>query len=205
MKCTEAEEIVKLWEELPPDGGSTERIETFLDHIGSCPACRKRFGALSFFIGRELGPQTQEPEAGFEDAVMRSVLKNPGRKNTRFARFGYPQLAAAALLLVVFAAGFAYRGISTAGAGDTVPVHFTFNAPDARSVVLVGSFPGWSAEDGKTMIRNGLGQWELTVRLEKSGVYTYNFLVDGTEWVPDPSAAEAVDDGFGGLNSLIRL
>jgi len=202
MKCAEAEEIVKLWEDNPDDGMSTERIGLFLDHLDSCSACGKRFGSLSFFMRRELSRQAEKPEAGFEDAVMLAVRDNEEKKSARFLPFGYPQLAAAALLLVIFAAGFAYRGTVT---GDTVPVHFTFNAPDAESVVLVGSFPGWSAEDGKAMIRNGQGQWELTVRLEKSGVYAYNFLVDGTEWVPDPSAAEEVDDGFGGLNSLIRL
>jgi hypothetical protein len=33
----------------------------------------------------------------------------------------------------------------------------------------------------------------------------YNLLVDGTRWVKDPAADGLRPDGFGGVNSVIRL
>jgi len=208
MNCTDVEELVKLWEKNPDARIGANPVDSLRSHLDSCPACGKRYGSLSFFIGREGTVQIdQNRKPGFEDSVMRYIWEAEEEKALRFAfpAFLPARFAAAALVLLVFAAGFLYRGTVFPKTGDTVPVHFTFNAPDAESVVLVGSFPGWTAEEGKTMIRTESGQWELTIHLRRSGVYTYNFLVDGTEWVPDPSAAEAVDDGFGGLNSLIRL
>jgi len=208
MNCTDVEELVKLWETNPDARMAADLVDSLRSHLDGCPACGRRYGSLSFLIGREGTVQTdQNRKPGFEDSVMRHIRAAEGKKALRFAfpAFLPARFAAAALVLLVFAAGFLYRGTVSPKTGDTVPVHFSFNAPDAESVVLVGSFPGWSAEEGTTMIRNASGQWEQTVHLRRSGVYTYNFLVDGTEWVPDPSAAEAVDDGFGGLNSLIRL
>ena len=57
--------------------------------------------------------------------------------------------------------------------------------------------PGVKDEDGD-------GLWTLTVTLQP-GVYQYNLLVDGTRWVKDPAADAFRPDGFGGVNSVLRL
>ena len=41
--------------------------------------------------------------------------------------------------------------------------------------------------------------------LTRNRSYTYSFVIDGERWVPDPGAPETVDDGFGGVNSILRL
>jgi hypothetical protein len=51
---------------------------------------------------------------------------------------------------------------------------------------------------------DGDGIWTLSVNL-RPGVYQYNLLVDGTRWVKDPAADGFRPDGFGGVNSVIRL
>ncbi len=214
MRCETIAELVKLWEEDPNAGISKAGFADLQAHLESCPACRARYGSLSFFIGREYAraPESIRPEEGclpgFEDSVMRMIRESESKKERRSLRvmYRYPRFAAAAAALVfIFVFGFVYRGMMSSPEPAAIPVHFTFNAPEADSVVLVGSFPGWSADSGRSMKRSQSGQWELTVYFDRSGIYTYNFLVDGTEWVPDPAAAETVDDGFGGLNSLIRL
>ena len=88
---------------------------------------------------------------------------------------------------------------------ESVSIHFTLDAPDASSVMLVGSFSGWSVNDRFKLRRVGAEGWALSVRLKKDELYSYGFLIDGERWLADPRAAETIDDGFGGTNSLLRL
>jgi|GEM_PF-750341 len=80
-------------------------------------------------------------------------------------------------------------------------VPFTFDAPDAGSVSVVGSFNGWSPTATR-MVRRDDGRWQAKVRLQP-GRFEYKFAVDGSRWIADPSNPEAVDDGFGGRNSVL--
>ena len=52
------------------------------------------------------------------------------------------------------------------------------------------------------MVRGTAGIWSVTVALP-IGEHRYEFVVDQTRWVPDPTAHAQVDDGFGGRNSVI--
>jgi len=87
------------------------------------------------------------------------------------------------------------------GAPDTVFVRFELVAPAARSVAVAGSFNGWRT-DALPMVRGAAGVWSVTVALP-IGEHRYDFVVDRTQWVPDPTAHAQVDDGFGGRNSVI--
>ena len=84
---------------------------------------------------------------------------------------------------------------------DTVFVRFELLAPGARSVAVAGSFTGWRT-DALPMVRGAAGVWSITVPLP-IGEHRYEFVVDQTQWVPDPTAHSQVDDGFGGRNSVI--
>jgi len=102
------------------------------------------------------------------------------------------------------------RGVQTGGepqarvaqqppVSDTV-VKFVVVAPEASKVRLVGDFNEWS--DTKTpMVRvANSGVWTVTLPLT-AGRHLYAYLVDG-QWVNDPSAPLAPDDGFGHANSV---
>jgi 1,4-alpha-glucan branching enzyme len=72
--------------------------------------------------------------------------------------------------------------------------------PGARTVCVAGSFNEWKPE--KTpLIAAGNDRWvgHLTV---KPGRHEYLFVVDG-EWLQDPNAKEAVENPFGGKNSVL--
>jgi 1,4-alpha-glucan branching enzyme len=86
-----------------------------------------------------------------------------------------------------------------------VTVHFVLNDPTARSVALAGDFTGWKGQGLQLHRETKTGEWELTVKLRKGGLYAYNFIVDGEKWIPDPSVPERIEDGFGGASSLLRL
>ena len=83
-----------------------------------------------------------------------------------------------------------------------VTIRFTFAAPQADSVALIGTFNLWSPERHVMHADRKSGTWELEVKLP-AGRHEYSFLVDGNKAVPDPKAMFTKDDGFGNRNSII--
>jgi 1,4-alpha-glucan branching enzyme len=80
-------------------------------------------------------------------------------------------------------------------------VRFSFFAPEAKSVAIAGSFNAWDSERNTLSGPDKKGIWSIVVSLPE-GRYEYLFIVDGKRWQLDP-AVPAVDDGFGGKNSLL--
>ncbi len=80
---------------------------------------------------------------------------------------------------------------------------FRFAPPRALgSVSVAGSFNGWDPS-AWPMRREG-DLWVLT-RVVPEGTHEYKFVLDGGEWVPDPSASASAPDGFGGVNSVLTV
>lgn len=86
---------------------------------------------------------------------------------------------------------------------EAAPVTFTVEAPGAGSVYLAGEFNGWDPGARAMTDDDGDGVFEVTIELAP-GRYAYKFVVDGN-WQADPNAADSVDDGFGGSNSVIEV
>jgi hypothetical protein len=111
--------------------------------------------------------------------------------------------AAAALILVSSWGGPASVEDGTVASAETgVVTRFVFVAPEARSVHLTGDFVAWSPEGIALDDLRGSGIWTVDLSLPP-GVHEYTFIVDGTEWRPDPRAVSQVDDGFGRQNSVV--
>jgi diguanylate cyclase (GGDEF)-like protein len=72
-----------------------------------------------------------------------------------------------------------------------------------RSVALVGNFNNWD-KDYDFMQPVGGGEYEFVISLNP-GVYQYKFVLDGTEWIPDPTCPERCPDTMGGDNSVLRV
>jgi hypothetical protein len=79
---------------------------------------------------------------------------------------------------------------------------FVFVAPGAASVRMTGDFVAWDPRGIELEDQRGTGVWTVDVPLEP-GVYQYTFIVDGSEWRPDPHAVSQIDDGFGQTNSIV--
>lgn len=207
MKCKDAKNFITHWETEVPFSVFPNELDDFKIHLSECTSCCAQFSSLLFFIEKEVRSSVSKPDMAFVENVMDTILADEliQKKGSRFTRLNWYPLIVAALIVVVFGAGFLYRGLIFPPQGDAVSVCFSFNAPEASSVVLVGSFPEWSVNTNHAMEKNAAGKWILNIKLKKSGIYTYNFLVDGNIWVPDPDATEVIDDGFGGTNSLLRL
>ena len=202
--CDRAKELVRAWEEGRSIGSDDLRF--LREHCISCPSCEKRFAALLPFISRDVEgapiiPLDDGPP-GLPDQVM---AKLRGRAPARSApRISWGIIAAASLVAVLGIGLLAVR-FSTNRSASEVVVRFELTAPEAKSVALVGSFTGWKTSELAMRDSEGDGVWEISVKLKKDMIYTYNFLIDGNRWVEDPGAETQVDDGFGGSSSVITL
>ncbi|TVP46432.1 MAG: hypothetical protein EA350_07055 [Gemmatimonadales bacterium] len=135
------------------------------------------------------------------------------RPRTVIVRPIWGLLAAAALAMAVLVpalrSGPSQAPLATSRATDAAPggeaptvfVQFRLHAPEASEVRLAGSFTEW--EPLHALHRAEGGVWTVMVALEP-GIHDYAFVVDGAEWMADPTAPR-IDDGFGGENSRLAL
>ncbi len=124
-----------------------------------------------------------------------------------------PVLAMAAALLVGIGLGrfstddrsihAENRPVEIVSNQEQTPVRLVIHAPDADSVGVAASFNGWDF-NATPMTRGNDGTFHATLFLE-SGQHEYMFVVDGQDWVTDPSAAVTRDDGFGNRNALLEI
>jgi 1,4-alpha-glucan branching enzyme len=80
-------------------------------------------------------------------------------------------------------------------------VVFTFHSHEAKSITLSGDFNGWNGTPYK---REANGFWTAAVAVPAAGRYGYKFVVDG-RWQEDPTNVVKIEDGFGGLNSVLHV
>ncbi|MCF7913362.1 MAG: alpha amylase N-terminal ig-like domain-containing protein [Candidatus Cloacimonetes bacterium] len=82
-------------------------------------------------------------------------------------------------------------------------VTFSYQPAGAvTDVYLAGSLNDWNQKSDMMTDDDGDGVYEVT-KLLKSGEYSYKFVVNGMQWVPDEKAEKFEEDGFGGQNSMI--
>lgn len=115
-----------------------------------------------------------------------------------------PLAAAAAIVLVAWSVTqLAVRQTGPGSADERVYVQFLISAPEARTVALAGDFNEW---DPSIQLDDpdGDGVWSARVALEP-GVHEYMFVINGSEWRPDPNAISYTDDGFGQRNSVLAV
>uniref|UniRef100_A0A7V3KMJ3 CBM20 domain-containing protein n=1 Tax=candidate division WOR-3 bacterium TaxID=2052148 RepID=A0A7V3KMJ3_UNCW3 len=80
-------------------------------------------------------------------------------------------------------------------------VIFTLREPQAKDVVVTGTFSNWNPTGIKMTKKDNT--WVAEVDL-KPGTYEYKFIIDGV-WKEDPDNPWKVPDGFGGSNSKFTL
>ncbi len=83
-------------------------------------------------------------------------------------------------------------------------VKFVVVAPQAVHVSLVGDFNNWDPTATPMERTPTGGTWSVIVPLS-AGRHEYSFVVDGKQWIPDPSAPLAPVDGLGAPNSVVLV
>jgi hypothetical protein len=83
-------------------------------------------------------------------------------------------------------------------------VKFVLVAPQAARVSLVGDFNNWDPAATPMERTPTGGTWSVVIPLT-AGRHEYAFVVDGKQWLPDPSAPLAPVDGLGVPNSVVLV
>ena len=79
---------------------------------------------------------------------------------------------------------------------------FSFTAPSAMSVQLVGDFTHW--KEHPINLHKGLGGiWRTSIDLEP-GTHRYRFLVDG-QWRDDPECKVRVPNPYGSQDDIRQV
>jgi hypothetical protein len=78
---------------------------------------------------------------------------------------------------------------------------FVFVGSDIRRVAITGDWIHWDPEGIPLSSPGNDGLWVADIMVPP-GLHHYVFVIDGTEWRPDPNASQ-VDDGFGQRNSVL--
>lgn len=89
-----------------------------------------------------------------------------------------------------------------AAAVSREPVQFVLVAPHAESVAVVGDFNNWGLDDSALVATNHEGVWSVTAPVP-TGVHRYAYVVNGKDWVADPSAPRSTGDDFGMPSSVL--
>ncbi|MEK6698281.1 MAG: isoamylase early set domain-containing protein [Nitrospirota bacterium] len=192
-----------------------------LDRLESDPSLLREFITLRETVRVIEKSPRLAPPASFAAGVLDRLPEGRQPLPERFKEFFFARrmlrwnmaaaTAAALMLLVLGAALFLYQpgkgGITmngtTVSGQQAVTVRFRLYAPHARTVALAGEFNKWKVDE-TALIRQEDGAWVAELSLEP-GTYTYMFVVNGKEWVPDPDADSYRDDGFGYKNSVLRV
>ena len=217
INCHKVKELIETWEETGSLSG--EDYASVALHIKNCRKCSLKYAYLLPFLSRDSagsftagisGAYTDDSNLGspvvssldIADSVMKNLPESvyPVRKSRRLL----PLMPAAAAVIIFTLAGI-FLFPQFKARKDEVIVKFELTAPEAKSVSLVGDFNNW--EPSKLILKDpdSDGKWELKIKLKKGKIYTYNFLIDGTKWIPDPSSLIKVKDDFGGESSILKI
>lgn len=142
------------------------------------------------------------PRSRWEDLVAWYLQPREIRLSPAFASLAAVLVTAA--YFVLHAAGWGSGASSNDATTDHVVTRFVFVAPEASAVAVTGDWIGWDAGQLPLEELRGTGVWTADIPVPP-GVHEYSFVVDGSEWRPDPLAASQVDDGFGRTNSVLMV
>ena len=199
MDCSKAKKIMM------ENAGSAKDI--LREHLAECSSCRKMFYSLNLLEnGRVLYEDTP---CDLENRCMDKIMQQK-YSNHEFAAgskgiwVNVKYLAAAAVLLIILSVSVTLSVISLNPDGRAV-VYLSLYAPEAENVSVVGDWNDWVP--GRDMLndRNMDGTWEIKLEVEPGREYRYQFLVNGSIRLSDPSSRLTVDDGFGGENSILDI
>jgi hypothetical protein len=184
--------------------------------VAATPAARASLRAALAAAAADTGPVTPEPVIA---TVIPISSARPRRAagwftDARALRFSPLGALAAASLLIAATAAVTARVVRVStpavasGPAVTPPpagvqvVRFSLAAPRAQRVSLVGDFNGW--DPAATALQERDGTWTVVIPVTP-GRHQYGFVIDGTEWIADPQAAQTSDADFGTANSVVYV
>ncbi len=86
---------------------------------------------------------------------------------------------------------------------DYCKVKFTFDGTDADNIAIHGLQGDWNKPVALKKKKDGSFWCEIS--LPKDSQHEFKYLVDGIEWMNEPTADSEVQNEFGGRNSLLII
>ncbi len=201
MTCEQWSKEFKRWLDCDWTNGEVTACPPILrQHAEACSQCGPRLQAALLLV--EGKPLDRQPPLGLAERIAaRFVSRTPVRTRAWLPWVGIPAAA-----LLVLALGFVLLFRMPADfSEDTVVVRFRLHAPEAREVSVVGNWNQWDPDAQKLENPDGDEVWEIEIPLKRGEEHQYQFLIDGETWIPDPEAPLQVEDGFGGVNSILQI
>lgn len=151
----------------------------------------------------------QAPKDLLTDAVRRA--STPATKKSTSVYWA----AAAALLIGAGGGWLGHKAFTPAPTVSSAPsllvatsnqpvsVRLVLHAPTAGQVQVAGTFNDWTPQAAP--LRQGTdGTWHTTLQLPR-GRHEYMFVIDGDQWVSDPTADLSGPDDFGQTNTILDV
>ena len=207
MDCRSFRERLRRWLEAAWDGAvrSAELPEDLLRHSEGCSQCARRLATVLALQEPE-GRPTADLVQRVTYAVVAAADRRPAQRwleRTWQGLRGGGRLVRASVTIGV--AVMLIVTLQSLFRPQTVTVKLSFEAPGASHVTVVGDWNSWNPTADQLADPDGDGVWEIQLQLRRSTEPRYQFVVDGTWWSPDPKADLQVDDGFGGVSSVLQI
>lgn len=212
MECSECRSGIESYlRKRVANGGSITLGRPFADHVAECHSCAI-YLAVSMRIAEGATPADFATPRDLQKRVAQRVIGSIGSDTGQVfkpKRTIHRYLLVAAALVVMFMpflherdAGF----LLDQGVGiEAARVQLVLEVPHAQSVVVVGDWNGWNVHADRLAKADDGDTWSIEMELERGKEYRYQFVIDGDQWIPDPHAYMQVDDGFGGMNSVLEM
>jgi hypothetical protein len=205
--CRYWEERIGQWLESSWNAENPELpVDTdLLEHAQVCPSCARKLQTAHLLSGKKCIDDDQMRTERVTQAVMRKILEHKHKK-PGMSRWVLAAAAVAAFIIAVFVPPL--RPGIPGGVQETTDftaVILDVDVPDAQQVSVVGDWNNWDPEAQELKKSTNDTLWVIEMKLEKGREYRYQFVIDGEKWVPDPDAAIKIDDGFGGVNSVLVI
>ena len=112
------------------------------------------------------------------------------------------------LALIVLVAGLAPACAARMAPGPPAAanggVRFVFERPAAQTVAVAGTFNEWAVASHPLVRDRKSGLWTAVIAVPP-GDHLFMYVVDGSQWVSPPHAADYADDGFGSRNGVLSV
>jgi hypothetical protein len=202
MNCVEWRKELQNWLESQwaTEDGSHEAPEHLKMHAAECSQCAVRLKASILLVnGKEL---RKVPSKELAQQINERLAQEEWSHSNAWLRWTViPAVAALIVGLIVFST---LKFIQPSRA-DTVVVHLKLDAPGAQKVSVVGDWNGWNPASNQLTDKDRDGIWEIKLRLKRGGEFQYQFLINEEKWIPDPNTPLQVEDGLGGVNSILQI
>ncbi|MFH1848138.1 MAG: AAA family ATPase [Candidatus Omnitrophota bacterium] len=174
------------------------------NYDGRCNFSKSLLEEIREFFGKNVFETVIRANVSLKESAAKGlpVIKyNPYSKGTR------DHLALAGEIIKIeklLALEGLYRSIQhTLNFANNFIRSFSFYAPTASKVFVVGDFNNWTTSDASRMVLKDGGVWEKNLQLSP-GKYRYRFVVDG-RWTQDPANEKVELNPFGEQVSILEI